>query len=146
MGVINRNKSNEVIGRVVDDVMKTSKRVIDLDETFATTICNFEESPDNSINLAPSSPESNQGEGAFCTVEDDPYASQSESVKHDDDIHSQDLCRLSLEEVGLIRSQITMADMERQDMSKQTRKDYVKGRICFQCAKTRFNMFHWAYP
>merc|ERR1712025_114672 len=149
--ISNKNKSNEVIGRVVDDAIKTSKRVIDLDETFATTICNFEECPDNSINFAPSSPESIQEFGAICTVEDDSSASQNEGVKYetdiqaDDDLHAQDLCRLSLEEVGHIRSQITMADMERQDMSKQTRKDYVKGRICFQCAKTRFNMFHWAY-
>jgi len=148
--ISNKSNSNEIIGRVVDDVMKTNKRVIDLDETFATTICNFEESPDNSI-VVPSSPESVQGDGAVCTVEDDRYGNPNENVEHenyiqaDDSLHSQDLCRLSLEEVGHIRSQITLADMERQDMSKQTRKDYAKGRICFQCAKTKFNMFHWAY-
>merc|ERR1712098_268613 len=91
-------------------------------------------------------PEFIQGDGAFCSVDDDSCVSQNENdVQADDNLHSQDLCRLSLEEVGHIRSQITMADMERQDMSKQTRKDYVKGRICFQCAKTRFNIFHWAY-
>jgi len=145
---IKTRETNEDFGRVVDKVTETDKRVINLDESFAIAISNFEESPDNSIDMMPSSPDSIT-ESSFNN--DENLESEMKNVTDDQCEAGQTLpeehdpCLLSLEEVGKIRSQITMADMERQDMSKQARKDYHKGRICFQCAKTRFNMFNWSY-
>merc|ERR1712179_499592 len=137
-----RKECNVDFGQVVTRVTETDKRVIDLDESFAVAISNFEESPDNSLDMIPSSPESAAG-----NVFDESVTDVAASTVDQNELEPDpDPCLLSLEEVGRIRSQITMADMERQDMSKQARKDYSKGRICFQCAKTKFNMFNWAYP
>merc|ERR1719153_1581637 len=137
-----RKESTVDFGRVVSKVTETDKKVIDLDESFAVAISNFEESPDNSLDMIPSSPESAAG-----NVFDESVTDVAASTVDQNELEPDpDPCLLSLEEVGRIRSQITMADMERQDMSKQARKDYSKGRICFQCAKTKFNMFNWAYP
>merc|ERR1712179_452362 len=135
-----RKECNVDFGQVVTRVTETDKRIIDLDESFAVAISNFEESPDNSLDMIPSSPESAAG-----NVFDESVTDVAASTVDQNELEP-DPCLLSLEEVGRIRSQITMADMERQDMSKQARKDYSKGRICFQCAKTKFNMFNWAYP
>jgi len=146
-----RKECNVVFGQVVSKVIDTDKRVIDLDESFAKAISNFEESPDNSMDMIPSSPESSAENVFYCNdyevSESVPNASAtSVEVDKNEPKPDPDPCQLSLEEVGRIRSQITLADMERQEMSKQARKDYSKGRICFHCAKTKFNMFNWAYP
>jgi len=143
-----RKETNVDFGQVVDKVAETDKRVIDMDESFAIAISNFEESPDNSLDLIPSSPESVADNCFKCENYEDVETEKNSTDKPSEAgqyVPEQDLCHLSLEEVGHIRSQITMADMERQEMSKQARKDYNKGRICSQCAKTRFNMFHWSY-
>ena len=150
--VKNRKESCIDFGEVVNKVAETDKRKIDLDESFAKAISNFEESPDNSIDMIPSSPESLAGNVFHCisseekeivsTANATAIATEADQNDHEED---SNVCHLSLEEVGRIRSQITVADMERQEMSKQARKDYNKGRICFQCAKTRFNVFNWAY-
>merc|ERR1712179_335119 len=146
--IIKRKECNVDFGQVVTE---TDKRVIDPDESFAVAISNFEESPDNSLDMIPSSPESAAGnvfdcisyEGNESVTNVDASSVEVDQNELDPD---PDPCLLSLEEVGRIRSTITLANMDRQDMSKQARKDYSKGRICFQCAKTKFNMFNWAYP
>jgi len=147
--VKNRKESFIDFGQVVNKVAATDKRIIDLDDSFAKAISNFEESPDNSIDMIPSSPESLAGNVFHCISSEEKQivtnASAITTEADQNDEQDSSLCHLSLEEVGRIRSQIAMADMERQEMSKQAWKDYNKGRICFQCAKTRFNVFNWAY-
>eukprot|EP00092_Neocalanus_flemingeri_P000861 GFUD01000918.1.p1 GENE.GFUD01000918.1~~GFUD01000918.1.p1 ORF type:complete len:612 (+),score=113.89 GFUD01000918.1:56-1891(+) len=140
---------DETFGKVVDKVMSTNKKVIDLDATFASTIFNFEESPDNSLELLASSPEpchENAPEPGLDGGEDlqatrsvimpQPSLPTEEAPPRD----------FTLEEVSHMRSQITVAELQQLDLSNDKWKDYVKGRICFLCAKTRFGIFFWAYP
>jgi len=149
--IIKRKECNVDFGKVVSRVTETDKRVIDMDESFAVAISNFEESPDNSLDMIPSSPESAAGNVFDCISYEGNESvtnvdASSVEVDQNELEPDPDPCLISLEEVGRIRSTITLANMDRQDMSKQARKDYSKGRICFQCAKTKFNMFNWAYP
>lgn len=136
----------ETFGKIVEKVVESNKKVIDLDEVFRTTITNFEEeSPDNSLELVPSSPESCPEDDEFCSKPDGNIPSEvssAEASPTEEKPHRD----LTLEEVGHIRSQITSAELASLDISKDKRKDYDKGRICFLCAKTRFNLFNWAYP
>jgi len=149
--IIKRKECTVDFGQVVSKVIETDKRVIDMDESFAVAISNFEESPDNSLDMIPSSPESAAGNVFDCISYEGNESvtnvdASSVEVDQNELEPDPDPCLISLEEVGRIRSTITLANMDRQDMSKQARKDYSKGRICFQCAKTKFNMFNWAYP
>jgi len=138
--------NEETFGKIVEKVVETNKKVIDLDEVFRTTITNFEEeSPDNSLEFIPSSPESCHEDDEFCSNLDgnvSPGVSSAEASPTEENPPRD----LTLEEVGHIRSQITSAELAGLDISKDKRKDYDKGRICFLCAKTRFNLFNWAYP
>merc|ERR1719341_230917 len=138
--------NEETFGKIVEKVVETNKKVIDLDEVFRTTITNFEEeSPDNSLEFNPSSPESCHEDDEFCCNLDgnvSPGVSSAEASPTEENPPRD----LTLEEVGHIRSQITSAELAGLDISKDKRKDYDKGRICFLCAKTRFNLFNWAYP
>merc|ERR1719318_1890540 len=138
-------RAGETFGKIVEKVVETNKKVIDLDEVFRTTITNFEEecSPDNSLDLAPSSPESCLEHDEVCSSFDGQVSSEVSSAETSPTESRRDL---TLEEVGHIRSQITSAELASLDISKDKRKDYDKGRICFLCAKTRFNLFNWAYP
>jgi len=145
-------RSRESLGKIVEKVQVKNKKLIDLDEAFASNIFNFEESPDNSLELASSSPES-------CTDDEETSksfsrlsikstfsrscSSTSSSALTEPSPPAKDL---TLEEVSHIRSQITVAELEQLDISIDKRSDYDKGRICFLCAKTRFSMFYWAYP
>jgi len=154
------NSVKEASGKVATKAVMNKKVIIDLDESFATAICNFEESPDNSmIEIEPSSPEpsvenevfyDSKYDGAIDGNENelklnDKMCGYTVKKENTEDDHDHELKDLTLEEVRHIRCQITLAELERLDLSKEVRKDYSKGRICFQCAKTRFNMFHWAY-
>ena len=134
----------DTFGKIVEKVVEHNKKVIDLDEVFRTTITNFEEeSPDNSLEF--SSPEPSPDDDLVCSKTDgngSSDASSAEASLTDEKPHRD----LTLEEVGHIRSQITSAELASLDISKAKRKDYDKGRICFLCAKTRFNLFNWAYP
>jgi len=145
-----KKDAEESFGKVIDKVKENEKKIIDLDETFATKIFNFEEeSPDNSLESVPSSPEPNSGDENSTSGNEGKALASSIHEMEDavlDELPIRDLGHLTLEEVGHIRSQITMAELERLDLSKDARKDYDKGRICVQCTKTRFNMFNWAYP
>jgi len=145
-----KKESEDIFGKIIEKVKENEKKIIDLDETFATRIFNFEEeSPDNSLRSAPSSPEPNSGDDCFTSGKKEKASTSSIQVVEDevnDEVPTRDLGHLTLDEVGHIRSQITMAELERLDLSKEARKDYDKGRICLQCTKTRFNMFNWAYP
>eukprot|EP00092_Neocalanus_flemingeri_P010992 GFUD01011835.1.p1 GENE.GFUD01011835.1~~GFUD01011835.1.p1 ORF type:complete len:612 (+),score=117.57 GFUD01011835.1:56-1891(+) len=138
---------DEAFGKVVDKVMSTNKKVIDLDATFASTIFNFEESPDNSLELMASSPEPYYENTPEPGLENNLYATKSVFTPQPSlPIKEASPRDFTLEEVSHMRSQITVAELQQLDLSNDKWKDYVKGRICFLCAKTRFGIFFWAYP
>jgi len=141
---VKRSKAciRDSFGTVVEKVIENKKKMIDLDDSFATTIFNFEESPDNSLDLIPSSPESSPEIDSNSREDLMPRSSPTGSSPPPEKSPQRDL---TLEEVSHIRSQITVAELEQRDLTKDKRKDYDKGRICFLCAKTRFSMFYWAY-
>merc|ERR1719318_1000528 len=142
-----KERVGETFGKIVEKVVENNKKVIVLDEVFRTTITNFEEesSPDNSLEFAPSSPEP-CSEDDFVGNKSDRNTNSDASSAEASTTEEKPRRDLTLEEVGHIRSQITSAELASLDISKDKRKDYDKGQICFLCAKTRFNLFNWAYP
>merc|ERR1719158_1906640 len=52
---------------------------------------------------------------------------------------------LTLQEMCHIRSQVTRAELEQKNLTKDERIDLDKGKVCFLCNKTRFNLFNWSY-
>ena len=51
------------------------------------------------------------------------------------------MANLSLEEIGHIRSVHAKADIEALPDDGSTKKNVIKGKICFQCVKTKFGLF-----
>eukprot|EP00092_Neocalanus_flemingeri_P016892 GFUD01018270.1.p1 GENE.GFUD01018270.1~~GFUD01018270.1.p1 ORF type:complete len:616 (+),score=121.73 GFUD01018270.1:128-1975(+) len=142
---------NETFGKVVEKVMLKDKKFINLDDSFASTIFNFEESPDNSLELVNSSPEPCSKKGLEPCLQNDGgevfQATRSVTTPQPSQPTKETSPRdFTLEEVSHMRSQITVAELQQLDLSNDKWKDYVKGRICFLCAKTRFGIFFWAYP
>ena len=64
--------------------------------------------------------------------------------KYSDWIKSLHTLDLSLAEVAHIRSQLTKAELEEQELTREARRDFERGRVCFLCGKVRFGLFTWA--
>ena len=64
--------------------------------------------------------------------------------KYSDWIKNLHTLDLSLEEVAHIRSQLTKAELEELDLPPDKKRDYEKGKLCFQCGQVRFGLFNWA--
>ena len=66
--------------------------------------------------------------------------------KYSDWIKSLHTLDLSLAEVSHIRSQLTMAELEERDLSREVRRDLERGRLCFLCGVSlvKFGLFTWA--
>ena len=160
------------VGKVV--IKSPPKKVIQLDESFVENILNFDESHDGlEMEDPPKEVNNNPVEipKADAAQEKDlsPVVIKNAQInelnpsnldknlkttsnisttgvksKYSDWIKSLHTLDLSLAEVAHIRSQLTKAELEEQELSRDARRDYERGRVCFLCGKVRFGLFTWA--
>lgn len=169
--VVSRNSS-------FSNVQKVHKKVIDVDESFAENILNFddcndgddsddlaqddnkltnefyENNPDfqsnNNNNVLQEVPKIviNKPSSPFVlksSLNPEPCSSPAAvKSKYSDWIKSLHTLDLSLAEVSHIRAQLSRAELEEMDLPPDQKRDYERGKICFQCGVVKFGLFTWA--
>ena len=102
------------------------KKVLGVDDVLHSSLINFDTSPENSGD--------EDGE-VFTSGRRPPSSSDSLEMENS----------LTLAEVSHICEQMKMAQLDETDMNNVQREEISKGKICFNCVKTRFNWITWSY-
>jgi len=99
--------------------------VITIDDKMHSSMLNFEDdTPENSG--------------------DEEHVFNYKEVKDEHEVAPSKPEDLTLQEMCHIRSQMTRAELEQKNLTKDERIDLDKGKVCFLCNKTRFNLFNWS--
>jgi len=115
-----------------EEKLKVNGRVvITIDDKMHSSMLNFEDTPENT-------PEnSGDEEQVFNYAEGNDELAVPNQTSSKPDLTLQEICH--------IRSQMTLAQLEQKNLSKDERIDLDKGKVCFLCNKTRFGLFNWSY-
>ena len=166
------SESDTGLGRVVntgDDSparVETKKKVIDLDESFAENILNFDDNEDedvvqddekdtklaqfyeNNPDISRSNydqvPQLSNKTPSVQQVQISSPAAAPVKSKYSDWTRNLHKLDLSLAEVSHIRAQLTKAELEDMELSEEKRVEYERGKVCFQCGVVKFGLFTWA--
>jgi len=141
------------------DKSSDSKRRIEPDIVSINKLLNFDSADDSSDEIADETgidedkpPMINEFSGDDLSKEGDVVYEANKEQMHSslkDELRSSwsgvssrlALANLNLEEVGHIRSVHAKADIEALPDDGSTKKNVMKGKICFQCVKTKFGLF-----
>ena len=147
------------LGKVISKSSPNIKKVIDLDESFAEDILNFDDCEEHNEEendvvqesnnkvtklFRENNPDINKNSiqpNNNCLKDE---VSKQDKSKYSDWIKTLHTLDLSLAEVAHIRSQLTKAELEERDLPGDKKREFEKGRICFLCGQVRFGLFTWA--
>ena len=104
------------------------KKVLGVDDVLHSSLINFDTSPENSGD--------EDGE-VFQAGAGGRPPSSSDSLEIENS--------LTLAEVSHICEQMKMAELDETDLNNVQREEISKGKICFNCVKTKFNWITWSY-